>query len=112
MVAALRLTARAARALKFIRMHDLLLGMEQRDRHKSLSFLTAAVPRRFVPWLLRHRFLAIAVLLNLPGNSSVGGGGGNVFIARTSRLFSLPAYLTTIAVAPIPLYVVLVRQIA
>jgi hypothetical protein len=56
------------------------------------------------PFLVRHRFIALAIVLNIPGNIIIGGGGGIAMIAGMSGLYSLPRYLLTvaIAVAPIP----------
>lgn len=55
--------------------------------------------------LLRNRHLALALAINTPGNSLVGGGGGLAFAAGASGLFSAPAFILTvaIAVAPVPL---------
>jgi hypothetical protein len=65
--------------------------------------LTSQAPSRTVPFLIRHRYIALAVLVNLPGNILIGGGGGISLIAGASRLFSLPGFLTTIALAVSPL---------
>ncbi|NNL35816.1 MAG: hypothetical protein HKP35_08360 [Silicimonas sp.] len=55
---------------------------------------------------MRNRYLALAIAINVPGNSLVGGGGGLAFVAGASGLFSFPAFLLTImlAVAPVPLF--------
>ncbi|GGE48095.1 hypothetical protein [Actibacterium pelagium] len=60
------------------------------------------------PWarnLLRHRYVALALIINLPGNMVLGGGGGISMIAGLSRMFHpLPFVLTVlIAVLPVPL---------
>lgn len=75
-------------------------SMQERER-----FLIERAPVRVVPFLLRHRYVAMALLLNLPGNVVLGGGGGLAFAAGASRLFSPLAFLVTIliAVAPFPL---------
>ncbi len=54
--------------------------------------------------LLRHRCVALGVLLNTPGNSLLGGGGGIALAAGASRLLTFPQFLATvaIAVAPVP----------
>jgi hypothetical protein len=54
--------------------------------------------------LLQHRCVALGVLLNTPGNSLLGGGGGIAFAAGASSLLTLPQFLLTvlIAVAPVP----------
>lgn len=79
-----------------------LNGLRQEDR---LPFLLANCPTKLLPLVLRYRFLALALLLNLPGNAAIGGGGGIGFTAGFSRIFPFPLYLLTIAlaVAPVPL---------
>jgi len=76
------------------------------DSDARLAFLTSQAPSRAVPFLLRHRYLALILLLNLPGNSVIGGGGGIAFAAGLSRLFAFPAYIVAVllAVAPVPLF--------
>lgn len=51
----------------------------------------------------RHRHLALAVLLNLPGNAMIGGG--IAFMSGASRQFGWPAFALTsaLATAPVPL---------
>jgi len=58
--------------------------------------------------LKRHRHLALAVLLNLPGNAMIGGGGGIAFMSGASREFRWPAFALTsaLATAPVPLLVI------
>lgn len=62
---------------------------------------------RIVRFLLRNRFLALMLALNLPGNSLVGGGGGIALVAGFSRLFTFPKFAAAVAVAvlPVPLIV-------
>lgn len=70
-----------------------------------LRLLDERAPSAIAPFLLRHRYLTIAALLNLPGNAVIGGGGGIALIVGMSRLVSFSAYLVLVAcaVAPIPL---------
>ena len=72
---------------------------------ERMAFLLAQLPAPFLSFLLRHRYLGLAVMLNLPGNAFIGGGGGLALIAGISRVFSLPYFALTIAlsVAPVPL---------
>lgn len=58
-------------------------------------------------WLHRHRHVALALCLNLPGNALVGGGGGIALLCGMSRRFSAWRYLATVALAtsPLPLLV-------
>lgn len=73
------------------------LGPEER-----LLFLTRSAPSRIVPFLLRHRYLIIGVLFNVPGNALIGGGGGIGLIAGMSRLFPFPKYLLLVCLAVTP----------
>jgi hypothetical protein len=45
------------------------------------------------------------MVVNLPGNILIGGGGGISLMAGTSGLYSLPRFLCTIAIgiSPVPL---------
>lgn len=89
------------------RTNQVLREMEQVEQGKRLEFLVVQAPGSFVPAMLRFRYLALAVALNLPGNFLIGGGGGIGLFAGVSRLFSVPGFLVTIAlaVAPVPLAV-------
>jgi len=62
-------------------------------------------PGRLWPYLIKYRYLAIAVLINLPGNYILGGGGGISLACGTSRKISWKWFLLTIilAVSPVPL---------
>ncbi|MBB5514289.1 putative membrane protein YdjX (TVP38/TMEM64 family) [Rubricella aquisinus] len=73
--------------------HDRLCALFQHNRVARL--------------LLNWRYLAIAALLNLPGNVVVGGGGGISLLAGASRAFSPVPFTIAVALAasPIPLAV-------
>ena len=64
---------------------------------------------RWLAWLGTHRYLALAVSLNLPGNAVVGGGGGIALLCGLSRQFVYRRFLlaVSIGVAPLPLLVLL-----
>lgn len=59
--------------------------------------------------LLRWRCCVLIVLVNTPGNTVLGGGGGIAMAAGMSGLFGLPRFLASIAVAvaPVPAFVFL-----
>lgn len=61
---------------------------------------------RAVHFLLRFRYVALALALNAPGNIVLGGGGGIALVAGLSRVYSpLPFLLTVlVAVLPVPLF--------
>ena len=89
------------------RLSALLSKIEPMDQQERLAFLASKAPNRFLPFLLRYRYLALAVALNVPGNFLIGGGGGIALFAGVSRLYSVPGFIITIAisVAPVPLAV-------
>ena len=75
------------------------------DEDGRRKYLARQGPRRLVPFLLKHRLITLIVLLNLPGNSLLGGGGGIALITGMSRVMTFPKFLlaAAVAVAPIPL---------
>ena len=79
------------------------------DTEQRLSLLLSRAPAKFTPNLLRHRYLAVAVALNIPGNTVIGGGGGISLVAGMSRLFGMCRFVLTlaVAVAPVPLLIVI-----
>jgi hypothetical protein len=91
--------------LRLERASRLLTTIEPMSREERLAFLHSKAPQRFVPFLLRHRYLSLAILFNLPGNFLIGGGGGIALIAGVSGLYSTPAFLATLALAvsPVPI---------
>jgi hypothetical protein len=97
-------------ALGLHRARDLVATSMEMSMDDRARFIEANAPARWVPFLLRHRYVALAVLLNTPGNVVLGGGGGIAFAAGACRLFSTTGFLVTIliAVAPVPLAFLLV----
>lgn len=95
--------------LRLNRAGRLLRQLEPLDSNERLEFLLQNASTRIVPFLLRYRFLALMVALNLPGNAIVGGGGGIGLIAGFSGLFTLPGYALAVAIAvsPVPLMVLM-----
>ncbi len=69
---------------------------------KRLEFLTEKAPSQSMPAVLKRRYLMLALLLNLPGNALIGGGGGIAMMAGMSRLYSFPLYFLLISVAILP----------
>ncbi len=98
---------RFAEDIKLDRTSKLLKGIEPLGKQEMLAFLASKTPNRLLPILLRYRYFALAVALNVPGNFLIGGGGGIALFAGVSRLYSIPGYLLTIAisVAPVPIAV-------
>lgn len=117
--AGLMLAYGAGRALSLAwlegRLHDFRLGRAARfvgmlaplDRQARLDILSARLPGRLAPHLLRWRYPLLALLVNLPGSGLVGGGGGLCLVAGLSGVFGPrgTALTLALAVAPVPLLV-------
>jgi hypothetical protein len=97
-----RYLARALGWFHLNRARDLVTSLEPLETEERLRFLLRSAPSRIVPFLLRHRYLIIGVLFNVPGNALIGGGGGIGLVAGMSRLFPFPKYLLLICLAITP----------
>lgn len=100
------------RLLEALRMHraaDLVARAAPLSRADRLAMLLEGAPPRMVTLVLRRRYVALALALNIPGNALIGGGGGIALLAGLSGLFApLPTVLAfAIAVSPIPLAIML-----
>jgi hypothetical protein len=117
-IAGLSLAHAAGRYMPANRLHRWLVrhGLLPADRTPGKSPMTYLLERlhlsvkkshRIGAFLLRHRYLLFAALINMPGNSVLGGGGGIALICGFSRLYRWPLFLLTVALAslPIPLLV-------
>ena len=97
-----------ARFLGWLHLHkvqDLVLQLEPLNSEEKLNFLLRSAPSKVIPFLLKHRYLTIAIALNLPGNALIGGGGGIGLITGMSRLYPFPKYilLVSLAITPLPI---------
>ncbi|WP_298920165.1 hypothetical protein [uncultured Roseobacter sp.] len=99
--------SRAFNSLRFRKAAALVEQMGTAAPGVFEAQLRAQVKNRVLLALLGYRYIALAVALNVPGNTVVGGGGGLALLAGMSRLFSPLWFILTllIAVAPIPLTV-------
>ncbi len=63
--------------------------------------------KRALGLALRYRYVALALALNTPGNSVIGGGGGIMMMAGISGMFSPLAttVVVLLAVSPVPVAV-------
>jgi len=89
------------------RAASLVDSLKPLNRAERLELMRRRLPARIAPSAVRHRYILLAVLFNLPGTAVLGGGGGIALVAGLSRLFSMPATLLTIlvSVAPVPVLV-------
>jgi len=74
---------------------------------QRMKKMQQALPPWASRWVLGHRALLLAALLNIPGNSVIGGGGGIAMLSGISRTFITLQFTLTIALAtaPVPLIV-------
>ena len=98
-----RLVCRFFRWLHLFKACELIGELEPLSHQERLELLNAKAPLKLTPFLLRHRYLAIAIALNLPGNALIGGGGGIGFITGMSMIVKFRTYITVLAVAIAPL---------
>lgn len=95
--------------LRLRKASDLVARLEPLGQDDRMAMLTTHAPKWLRPVLRSGRYVALALLLNLPGNALIGGGGGIAFVAGFSRLFRpvITALFIAIAVLPVPLAVYL-----
>jgi hypothetical protein len=96
------LLASFLRWLHLTRAEALVRRFDATAPERRLEFLMEHAPTRAMSTLLKRRYLLLAVLFNLPGNTVIGGGGGIAMMAGMCRLYSFPKYLLLIAVAILP----------
>lgn len=97
-----------SRFLGWLHLHkarNLVLQLAPLEPEETLPLLLSSSPSKIVPYLVKHRYLLIALALNLPGNVLIGGGGGIGLIAGMSRLYPFPKFLLLIslAITPVPM---------
>ena len=67
------------------------------------AHLQSYLPIRVGPLVTKYRYFALAILINIPGNFVIGGGGGIALLSGLSGLFRLPIAILTIALATAPI---------
>ena len=98
------------RVLSTMRMHraaELVARAAPLSGDDRVAMLLDGQSARALRLAIRYRYVALAVAVNTPGNSIIGGGGGIMMMAGLSGIFSpLMTFLTVvIAVSPVPLAV-------
>lgn len=88
---------RLARACRLI---DDVAPLPPEDR---LDLLRRRLPARFGPRALRWRYPLLALVLNIPGNTILGGGGGLCLVAGLSGVFRPLATVSILMLACLPL---------
>ena len=105
-----RVLAGLAQDMRLSRASAMLAEFDQVPKNERLAHLLSQAPRGITAHILRYRYVAVAVALNVPGNFLIGGGGGIAMMSGISRLFSPGWFLLTLALAvsPVPLLVLLI----
>lgn len=101
----LHVLSQLAQFLRLRRFARFTLDLADTPAPERADFMSRRLDSRFGLSMLRNRYLVLAIILNLPGNSILGGGGGLAFLAGVSGLYKFWPYLITvlISVAPLPL---------
>ncbi len=103
------LLAAVFRKLRIERAQALLACLDADGTDGRLACLIDRLPAVWIGRALKHRYLTLAAVLNLPGNAVIGGAGGIGMIAGASRLFNYPRYclLMVVATSPVPVLLLL-----
>lgn len=80
----------------------LIENLDPMSREERLEYLLSRMPKWMRPTFRTARYLLLAVLLNVPGNAVIGGGGGISFAAGFSRIYRPWLAVLTIALAVLP----------
>lgn len=96
--------SRAFADLRLRRAHALTTRLEGMPPIRRLALLRRSLPNVLADWAITYRYVALGLVLNLPGNAVIGGGGGICLIAGLSGLFAPRWMVLTllICVAPVP----------
>ncbi|MEP3599182.1 MAG: hypothetical protein ABJN26_04660 [Stappiaceae bacterium] len=105
----LRSTATLFEFLGLDQAKELVYRLEPLSAGQRLDLLMERAPKRIVPFLLNHNYVALVIALNMPGNAIIGGGGGIALLAGISGLFTFPKFVIAVclAVLPVPMAVIL-----
>ncbi|MEO1680200.1 MAG: hypothetical protein AAFU80_18805 [Pseudomonadota bacterium] len=103
--------AAQARFLNALHLHkaaDLVAQAAPLSRDERLELLLSGAPPNLLAFALRHRYVALAIMVNIPGNVVVGGGGISLMAGLSGLFAPLPTFLAlAIAVSPVPIAVML-----
>lgn len=91
--------------LHLTRACRMLERMEAMTPAERAAAVQDILPTRYLGWIVAYRYVNLALLINVPGNSLIGGGGGIAFVSGLSGVFRAPLTVLTIVVAtaPVPL---------
>lgn len=104
-----RMTAAGLRWLGLHRLADRILATLQMKPSDRLDTLLEGIDSRILHIVAKHRYVALALMINMPGNVMVGGGGGISMAAGLSGIFAPVPFLLTVmvAVSPVPIAIMM-----
>jgi hypothetical protein len=93
--------------LRLTSMSDLIDKITPMSGEERLQLVHQNLPKWMPSAVIRYRYVSLALLLNLPGNAVIGGGGGLALIAGFSGLYAPRSTVLTLALAvsPVPIMV-------
>ncbi len=94
---------RTLRDLKLTRAANLIERYRAMSIERRQTALQSGLPKWLALPAVRYRYLALGLLINLPGNVIFGGGGGLMLAAGLSRLFAPTKTIVTLLIAVLPL---------
>lgn len=106
----LHLVQRFLQWLYLEKASELVKQLEPLKRYERLDLINKKAPKKIAPLLLNHLYLTIAIILNLPGNALVGGGGGIGLMVGMSGVVPFFKYLVTVAIAVLPVPLIFYLQ--
>lgn len=97
--------------LGLVKLSGFVEDIAKLSPEQRLARLRQTLPAWSAPLLVNSRYIVFGLLLNVPGNIVIGGGGGIALAAGLSRLFRpIPTFLTlALAVLPVPLFIWLMK---
>ena len=90
------------RDLYLHRIGRLLEKVQSTPRDMRIAALHDRLPAWLVKPLCDYRYVTLGIMINLPGNIALGGGGGITMAAGLSRLFQTGYIALTLALATLP----------
>ena len=106
----LYLVQRFLQWLYLVKASELVSQLEPLKRSERLNLINEKAPTKIAPLLLNHLYLTVAVVLNLPGNALIGGGGGIGLMVGMSGVVPFYKYLATVAIAVLPVPLIIYLQ--
>lgn len=97
-----RALERCFRDLRLLRAADMIARYAALSLEDRQATLQESLPKWLALPAVRYRYITLALLINLPGNAFLGGGGGLMLASGLSRLFQPGKTILTLAIAILP----------